>query len=67
VLAALDQVAAAKGATPAQVSLAWLLAKPAVTAPIASATSDAQIEELVKAVSLKLSPAEVQALDAASG
>jgi aryl-alcohol dehydrogenase-like predicted oxidoreductase len=66
VLAALDQVAAAKGATPAQVALAWLLAKPAVTAPIASATSDAQIEELVKAVTLKLSPAEVQALDAAS-
>lgn len=66
VLAALDQVAAAKGVTQAQVAVAWLLAKPAVTAPIASATSDAQIDELVKAAALKLSQAEVAALDAAS-
>jgi aryl-alcohol dehydrogenase-like predicted oxidoreductase len=66
VLAALDHVAAAKGATQAQVAVAWLLAKPAVTAPIASATSDAQIDDLVKAAALKLTPAEVATLDAAS-
>ncbi|WP_149535481.1 aldo/keto reductase [Siccirubricoccus phaeus] len=66
VLDALAAVAAAHGATSAQVAVAWLLAKPAVTAPIASATSDAQLDELVRAVTLKLAPAEVAALDAAS-
>ncbi|MCO6416400.1 aldo/keto reductase [Siccirubricoccus sp. KC 17139] len=66
VLDALDAVARARGATPAQVAVAWLLAKPAVTAPIASATSEAQIDDLVKAASLKLGAAEVAALDAAS-
>ena len=46
VLAALDEVAAETGATPAQVALAWTAAQPGVTAPIASATSMAQLEDL---------------------
>ena len=54
------------GATSAQVAIAWLLAKPAVTAPIASATSLEQLDDLVKAASLRLSAAQVAALDAAS-
>ncbi|SDD63752.1 aldo/keto reductase [Belnapia rosea] len=66
VLDALDAVAGETASTPAQVAIAWLLAKPVVTAPIASATSLDQLEELVKAASLSLSPAQVAALDAAS-
>jgi aryl-alcohol dehydrogenase-like predicted oxidoreductase len=65
ILAALDRVAAETGATPAEISLAWLMAKPAVTAPIASATSLSQLESLMKAASLSLSPAQVAALDTA--
>ena len=64
VLAALDEVAAAKGAEPAAVALAWLMAKPAVTAPIASATSLKQLETLVAATELALSPDEMARLDA---
>ncbi|GGG37113.1 oxidoreductase [Caldovatus sediminis] len=66
VLAALDQVAARHGATPAQVALAWLLAKPGITAPIASATTPEQLAELAKAGSLALDAGSVAALDAAS-
>ena len=66
VLAALDAVAGELAATPAQVAIAWLLAKPAVTAPIASATSAEQLEDLLRATALGLSPAQVAALDAAS-
>lgn len=62
----LASVAGETGATSAQVAIAWLLAKPAVTAPIASATSLEQLDDLVKAASLRLSPAQVAALDAAS-
>jgi len=65
VLAALDQVAAETGATPAEISLAWLMAKPAVTAPIASATSLSQLDSLMKAASLSLSAEQIAALDAA--
>ena len=66
ILAALDEAAAATGSTPGQVAIAWLLAQPAVTSPIASATSLAQLQDLVKAAQLKL-PAEVLAsLDRAS-
>ena len=65
ILAALDRVAAETGATPAEISLAWLMAKPTVTAPIASATSLSQLESLMKAASLSLSPAQVAALDTA--
>jgi aryl-alcohol dehydrogenase-like predicted oxidoreductase len=66
VLAALDAIARDMSATPAQVALGWLLAKPVVTAPIASATNDAQIDDLVKAASLTLSAEAVAKLDAAS-
>lgn len=58
ILAALDEAAAATGSTPGQVAIAWLLAQPAVTSPIASATSLAQLLDLVKAAQLKL-PAEL--------
>jgi aryl-alcohol dehydrogenase-like predicted oxidoreductase len=62
ILAALDQVAKANDATPAEVSLAWLVAQPGVTAPIASATSVEQVQSLARGVRLKLSDADVQAL-----
>ena len=66
VLAALDRVAARLGATPAQVALAWQLAKPGITAPIASATTPEQLRELVGAATLRLDSAAVAELDAAS-
>ncbi|MBV9396161.1 MAG: aldo/keto reductase [Methylobacteriaceae bacterium] len=66
VLAALDEVASAHQASVAQVALAWLLAKPELTAPIASATSVAQLQELLGAVRLELSQADIGRLDAAS-
>lgn len=66
VLDALDSVAAELGATPAQVAIAWALAKPAVTSPIASATSLDQLDDLVKAAALALPPAAMARLDAAS-
>lgn len=66
VLAALDQVAADISATPAQVALAWLAAQPAVVAPIASATSVVQVEELLGAMRLQLTPEQLAVLDKAS-
>jgi aryl-alcohol dehydrogenase-like predicted oxidoreductase len=66
ILAALDEVAAALRATPAQVALAWLLSKPSVTAPIASATSREQLSDLVKGAQLQLDAGAVARLDAAS-
>ena len=66
ILAALDDIAAARRATPAQVALAWLVARPSVTAPIASATTTAQLDELLAAATLALSADEVATLDAAS-
>ena len=54
VLAAMDQVAAESGATLAQIALAWLAAQPGVTAPIASATSARQLDELLPAMTLEL-------------
>ncbi|MGD9480449.1 aldo/keto reductase [Shinella sp. G-2] len=66
ILAVLDRVAAETGAKPAEIALAWLMAKPAVTAPIASATSLAQLESLTKAATLALSADQVRALDEAS-
>jgi aryl-alcohol dehydrogenase-like predicted oxidoreductase len=66
VLAALDAVAAAHGATPAQVALAWLMARPGITAPIASATSVRQWHELAGAAALTLSSSEIAQLDLAS-
>jgi aryl-alcohol dehydrogenase-like predicted oxidoreductase len=66
ILTALDQVAARHAATPAQVSLAWLIARPSVTAPIVSATSLKQLDEILKAPQLKLAREDIAALDAAS-
>ena len=66
ILAALDQVSTAKSATPAQIALAWVMAQPGLTGPIASATSTAQLEELMGSARLTLSPEDLAALDAAS-
>ena len=66
VLKALDEVAARHQATPAQVSLAWLMARPGVTAPIVSATSLTQLGDILKAADLKLGTDDIAALDAAS-
>jgi aryl-alcohol dehydrogenase-like predicted oxidoreductase len=66
ILAALDEIAKQYNATPAQVSLAWLLAKPVITAPIASATSVKQLDELLGAARVNLDAAAVQKLDHAS-
>jgi aryl-alcohol dehydrogenase-like predicted oxidoreductase len=66
VLAALDEVAAIHHATPAQVALAWLMARPGIGAPIASATSVAQLSELLGALQLSLDAEEIAALDQTS-
>ena len=66
VLATLDEVGKQHGASPAQVALAWLIAKPGLTAPIASATTPEQLHELLGAVKLSLSTQDIAALDAAS-
>jgi aryl-alcohol dehydrogenase-like predicted oxidoreductase len=67
VLEALDDVAARHKGTPAQVALAWLIARPSVTAPIASATSLDQLHDILKAVELKLDKQDIDLLNAASG
>jgi aryl-alcohol dehydrogenase-like predicted oxidoreductase len=66
ILRALDEVAASHRSTPASVALAWLMARPSVTAPIASATSSAQLQTLIAAAQLQLEPAAIEALDRAS-
>ncbi len=66
ILAALDQVAEQHGATPAQVSLAWLMARPSITAPIASATNVGQLSDLLKAAELRLDEAAIEILNQAS-
>ena len=66
ILAALDEIAAAHASTPASVALAWLMARPAVTAPIVSATSSEQLKALIRATSLKLDAAQMQRLEQAS-
>lgn len=66
VVDALDEVAKQQSSTPARVALAWLLAQPGVTAPIASATSAKQIDDLVGAAELKLDKASIQRLNEAS-
>ncbi|WP_143310885.1 aldo/keto reductase [Chitinophaga vietnamensis] len=65
ILAVLDQLAAKYNATPAGISLAWLLTRPAIVAPIASATNKAQLHELMQGVTLSLAPEDVAALNAA--
>ena len=66
ILAALDKVAGEHKVKPAEVALAWIMARPGVTAPIASATSVEQVDSLVRATELKLTQADMTALEAAS-
>ncbi len=66
ILGALDKVAAETKSNPAQVALAWLMAQPSITAPIASATSLDQLKDLVAATTLELSPAQIKDLSDAS-
>ena len=66
VLAALDAIAGRIGATQGEVAIAWLAARPGITAPIASATSPAQAEGLARAAALTLDREATDALDAAS-
>ena len=66
VLAALDDVARQYHSTPTSVALAWLIARPGVTAPIASATSEQQLVDLVAAAELALDSAAIERLSAAS-
>ncbi|EHS50348.1 aldo/keto reductase [Rhizobium sp. PDO1-076] len=65
ILAALDQVAAETATTPATIAIAWVAARPGITAPIASATSLRQLESLIAAGKLQLSDQQMALLDAA--
>ena len=67
ILDALDAVAGKLGATPGQVALAWEMARPSITAPIASATSLAQLDELVGAARLLLDTPSIDMIDRVSG
>jgi aryl-alcohol dehydrogenase-like predicted oxidoreductase len=66
ILAALDEVARKHEAKQGQIALAWLLVRPSVTAPISSATSLDQLEELIEATRIELDPGSIAALDEAS-
>jgi aryl-alcohol dehydrogenase-like predicted oxidoreductase len=66
ILFALDKVAKDKNSSAAQVALAWLMARPSVTAPIASATTTEQLSELIGATELKLDPTSIELLNWAS-
>jgi aryl-alcohol dehydrogenase-like predicted oxidoreductase len=66
ILEVLDAVASARGAKPAEVALAWLIARDGVTAPIASATTVEQVDSLVRATQLELSAEEMRSLTDAS-
>jgi aryl-alcohol dehydrogenase-like predicted oxidoreductase len=66
ILAAVEGVASKVGATPAQVALSWLVHRPGMTAPIASATSVPQLKEIVGAVDLTLDEESTQTLDKTS-
>ncbi|WP_435019057.1 aldo/keto reductase [Tundrisphaera sp. TA3] len=67
ILAALDGVAARLDSTPARVALAWLIARPSITAPIASATSLEQLDDLIAATRLELDAESLATLDRAGG
>ncbi|NJC34610.1 aryl-alcohol dehydrogenase-like predicted oxidoreductase [Sphingomonas jejuensis] len=67
VLAVMDEVAEETGATLAQIALAWLMAQPAVVAPIASATSVAQVGDLLGSLQVELTRSQIERLSAASG
>jgi aryl-alcohol dehydrogenase-like predicted oxidoreductase len=66
ILDALDTVAVETSTSAATVALAWLMARPSVTAPIASATAVDQLESLLAATRLKLNPGQISALNTAS-
>jgi aryl-alcohol dehydrogenase-like predicted oxidoreductase len=66
ILAALDEVANDNKSTPARVALAWLIARPSITAPIASATSLDQLTDLIQAPGLKLKTEAIALLNLAS-
>jgi aryl-alcohol dehydrogenase-like predicted oxidoreductase len=66
ILTALDRVAKEYDATPARVSLSWLLARPSITAPIVSATSIEQLNDLISSVELKLDRPSIELLNEAS-
>ncbi|PAW93941.1 alcohol dehydrogenase [Mucilaginibacter sp. MD40] len=66
ILRALDEVAATYNSSPASVALAWLMARPGITAPIASATSISQLNELIRSTELNLNPEDVEKLTTAS-
>jgi aryl-alcohol dehydrogenase-like predicted oxidoreductase len=66
IIAALDDVGRRLGASPASVALAWQIARPSITAPIASATTVEQLRQLVAATQLKLDQATIGELNAAS-
>jgi aryl-alcohol dehydrogenase-like predicted oxidoreductase len=64
VVDAVERVAAARGVGMAEVALAWLLSRPAVTAPIVGATKPEHLEAALRAVELRLEPGDVEALEA---
>jgi aryl-alcohol dehydrogenase-like predicted oxidoreductase len=66
VVATLDDIAREHGVKPATIALAWLMARPGITAPIASATSVEQLQDLVAATQITLAPAEVSRLSEVS-
>jgi aryl-alcohol dehydrogenase-like predicted oxidoreductase len=66
IVKALDQVAKGQNSTPAKISLAWLMARPSITAPIASATNLDQLRDLVDATRLKLDRDAIEQLNEAS-
>lgn len=66
ILDALDAVAKEYNATPARVAIAWLIAQPGITAPIASATSEAQVNDLVEASRLNLGSDAIARLNSVS-
>jgi aryl-alcohol dehydrogenase-like predicted oxidoreductase len=66
ILNALDEVAKEYNTTPASIAIAWLIARPSITAPIASATSIEQLDDLVKAAQLQLDTQAIELLNKAS-
>jgi aryl-alcohol dehydrogenase-like predicted oxidoreductase len=66
ILAALDKVARQHGLTPVKIALAWLIAQPSITAPIASATSLEQLQELIEATAVELDESSMDLLKEAS-
>ena len=66
IVEALKKVAQQLNLTPAQVSLAWLISQPTITAPIASATNLDQLNELIEAATIELNPSVIDQLNQAS-